>query len=70
TTSTLLYNPYDVQFDGYGNMYVVDCSNHRIQRFPSGSNAGITIAGSSGSAGSSLSQLYNPSKIFVSSNQT
>ncbi|CAF5126654.1 unnamed protein product, partial [Rotaria socialis] len=21
TTSTLLYNPYDVQFDGYGNMY-------------------------------------------------
>ncbi|CAF1562543.1 unnamed protein product, partial [Rotaria magnacalcarata] len=70
TTSTLLYNPYDVQFDGYGNMYVVDCSNHRIQRFPSGSNAGVTIAGSSGSAGSSRSQLYNPSKIFVSPNQT
>ncbi|CAF4602830.1 unnamed protein product, partial [Rotaria socialis] len=36
STSTLLYYPYDVQFDGYGNMYVVDHYNHRIQRFPSG----------------------------------
>jgi hypothetical protein len=36
STATLLYNPYDVAFDGYRNMYVVDYSNHRIQRFPLG----------------------------------
>ncbi|CAF4815581.1 unnamed protein product, partial [Rotaria sp. Silwood1] len=66
--STLLYYPYDVDFDGYGNMYVVDYSNHRIQRFPSGSNTGTTVAGSSGSAGSSRSQLNSPSMIFVAPN--
>jgi hypothetical protein len=36
TTGTLLYNPYDVSFDGYQNMYVVDTYNHRIQFFPQG----------------------------------
>ncbi len=36
STATLLYNPYDVAFDSYRNMYVVDTYNHRIQRFPFG----------------------------------
>ena len=36
STSTLLCNPYDLDFDGYRNMYVVDYSNHRIQRFAPG----------------------------------
>lgn len=36
TTATLLYNPYDLDFDGYQNLYVVDYSNHRIQRFSPG----------------------------------
>ncbi|CAF1082804.1 unnamed protein product [Rotaria sordida] len=69
STPTLLYYPYDVTFDGYGNMYVADYYNHRIQRFSPGSNAGTTVAGSSGSAGSSRSQLRYPSTVFVSTNQ-
>ncbi|CAF4993534.1 unnamed protein product, partial [Rotaria sp. Silwood1] len=69
STSTLLYYPYDVNFDGYGNMYVADHYNHRIQKFPPGSNTGTTVAGSSGSAGSSRAQLRYPSGIFVSPNQ-
>jgi len=36
STATLLYNPYDVAFDGYRNMYVVDTYNHRIQKFTLG----------------------------------
>ncbi len=36
TTSTLLYNPYGVTFDGYGYMYVADWSNNRIQQFMRG----------------------------------
>lgn len=36
STGTLINNPYDVGFDAYQNMYVVDYSNHRIQFFPAG----------------------------------
>lgn len=36
STGTLLSYPYDVTFDGYRNMYVVDQNNHRIQRFRPG----------------------------------
>lgn len=32
STSTLLSAPYDMDFDIYGNMYVVDHNNDRIQR--------------------------------------
>lgn len=92
STGTLLYNPYDVAFDGYQNMYVVDTWNHRIQFFQSGlhqnftslilkyvaviiiytlgSSNGITVAGSTGSAGSTMSQLYNPFAIYVDTNGT
>lgn len=35
-TSTLLYNPYDIIFDGYGFYYVADFTNNRIQRFRPG----------------------------------
>jgi len=36
TSSTLLNSPYNTFFDIYQNMYVVDTSNHRIQRFTHG----------------------------------
>lgn len=36
STSFSLNNPYFVDFDGYSRMYVVDYSNHRIQRFDPG----------------------------------
>ena len=32
-TATLISGPYNVAFDEYRNMYVVDYNNHRIQRF-------------------------------------
>ncbi|CAF4902345.1 unnamed protein product, partial [Rotaria sp. Silwood1] len=69
STATLLYYPYDVDFDSYNYMYVVDYSNHRIQRFPPGSNTAATVAGSTGSPGSTLAQLNNPSAIYVTANQ-
>lgn len=31
--SHLLYNPWMMNFDSYGNMFVADSSNHRIQKF-------------------------------------
>ena len=83
-TGTLLNSPYDVGFDAYQNMYVVDASNHRIQFFPQGSHQhlfefhfndfsfysfdlgssmGSTIAGNSGVAGASRSELNFPVAI-------
>lgn len=69
-TPYLLYNPYDVSFDGYGNMYVVDTSNHRIQRYAQGAHVGSTVAGNSGTLGYGRSELYNPFAIRVSENGT
>ena len=70
STSTLLYNPYDVSYDGYRNLYVADTSNHRIQLFRSGTTNGITVAGNSGSLGYGRSELYNPYGISVTGNGT
>ncbi|CAF4745454.1 unnamed protein product, partial [Rotaria socialis] len=36
SSTTLLYNPSDMKFDSYQNLYVVDTANHRIQKFNSG----------------------------------
>ncbi|CAF1116879.1 unnamed protein product [Rotaria sordida] len=66
--ATLLYYPYDMTFDGYQNMYVVDCYNHRIQRYPAESNTAQTVAGVSLASGSGLSELSYPSAIYVDSN--
>lgn len=38
TTASLLSSPSDVFVDGYGNTYVADYSNHRIQQFSPGMN--------------------------------
>ncbi|CAF5148309.1 unnamed protein product, partial [Rotaria sp. Silwood1] len=60
STPTLFSSPYDTYFDGYQNMYVADCNNHRIQLFPAGSNIGQTMAGISFTSGSGLSELSFP----------
>ncbi len=36
STPTFLSSPNDVTYDGYGNMYVVDTNNHRVQQFSPG----------------------------------
>ncbi|CAF5037126.1 unnamed protein product, partial [Rotaria sp. Silwood1] len=70
STSTLLYYPFHIDYDGYANLYVVDHQNHRIQRFQPGSQTGTTVAGSTGSLGSSRAQLYYPTAISVTQNGT
>ncbi|CAF4109536.1 unnamed protein product [Rotaria magnacalcarata] len=72
-TATLLNAPIDVTFDGYGNMYVVDFSNHRIQRFRNGSSgttAGVTVAGFTTAGGGGLSEFNNPSAVALDNNGT
>lgn len=63
--STLLAYTNDVAVDVYFNIYVADADNQRIQRFPSNSLVGQTIAGTS-SVGSSSTQFNYPRAIFVS----
>lgn len=36
SSATFVSSPGDVTFDGYGNMYIADSGNHRIQRYPPG----------------------------------
>ncbi|CAF5145795.1 unnamed protein product, partial [Rotaria magnacalcarata] len=68
STPTFLSSPFDVQFDQYQQMYVVDYGNHRIQQFTLGSNVGRTVAGITGSAGSTRGQLNYPAAIYIDSN--
>ena len=37
SSATLLNNPYGAFIDAYGNTYVADYTNHRIQFYPRGS---------------------------------
>ncbi|CAF2809682.1 unnamed protein product [Rotaria sp. Silwood2] len=57
STSTSLNCPLGVALDPVGNMYIADTSNHRIQLFSAGQSNGTTIAGITGSSGTSPSQL-------------
>ncbi|CAF3602494.1 unnamed protein product [Adineta steineri] len=55
----------DLYVDIYGNIYITDTRNYRIQKYINGSkNATTTIAGVNGSAGSALNQL-NTSRYFT-----
>ncbi|CAF4225714.1 unnamed protein product [Adineta steineri] len=58
--SIKLNSPQDVYIDQYGNMYVLDTNNHRVQKFINGAKQAITIAGVTGSGGCSLKQLQYP----------
>lgn len=60
STSILFNNPLSVVLDLYGNMYISDTRNHRIQFFRAGESNGTTIAGTTGSSGTSPTQLNQP----------
>jgi hypothetical protein len=60
STSTLLNQPLSVTLDPMGNMYIADSGNHRIQFFLAGHSNGTTIAGITGSPGTSPSHLCYP----------
>ena len=63
-----LSQPWNLFVDANKNMYIADAANHRIQLWPAGASSGTTIAGISGSWGSSNTQLNMPSDIFVDAN--
>ena len=67
TTSTLLSYPTDVVLDSMGNMYVSDEGNQRIQFYLAGQSNGSTIAGVTGTSGSTSQLLNTPSSVAVDS---
>ena len=62
--STLLNQPQDVALDSFGNLYVADGYNHRIQFFLAGQFNGTTIAGT-GTASSTAAGLNLPTSVAV-----
>ena len=69
SNSKQLSFPYSLYVDLNGNIYVADFNNHRIQKFPPGSDStthGITVAGGNGQ-GSAANQLFEPSSVYVDS---
>jgi hypothetical protein len=66
-TSTLLNAPCDVTLDPMGNMYIADTSNHRIQLYMADGSTVITIAGVSGTSGSSSTMLNTPFSVALDS---
>lgn len=67
STSTLLSYPLDIALDSFGNIYVADLANHRIQFFYAGQSTGTTIAGITGSTGTNANQLNRPHGLLLDS---
>ena len=57
-----LFEPQGLTLDAYGNLYVTDCDNHRIQMFCPNSIFGITIAGV-GQPGVGSNELHYPRDV-------
>ncbi|CAF0772303.1 unnamed protein product [Adineta steineri] len=71
SNSSQLNYPNDIYVDRYGNLYVTDAYNHRIQKFSNGSTThGQTIAGVTGSAGSALNQFNVPRYFTFDATET
>ena len=65
STSTLLNQPLRVTLDSMGNIFIVDAGNHRVQFFLAGQSNGTTIAGVTGSFGTSPNLLYYPYEAII-----
>ncbi|CAF1260246.1 unnamed protein product [Rotaria sp. Silwood1] len=61
-----LFFPEGITMDKYGNLYIADTSNHRIQMFCPNAILGITIAGT-GQLGNSSSEFSYPADIAFDS---
>ncbi|CAF4328141.1 unnamed protein product, partial [Rotaria sordida] len=58
--------PEGLTLDKYGNLYITDCMNHRIQLFCPNAIYGITIAGT-GHIGNGSNELYYPHDVAFDS---
>jgi sugar lactone lactonase YvrE len=66
----MLNSPWNIYIEPTSNiLYIADSQNHRIQQWFPGSSFGITVAGTSGTIGSSSTLLNTPRDIFVDSLQ-
>jgi DNA-binding beta-propeller fold protein YncE len=65
--ATTLNTPYDVTLDWMGNIYVADRYNYRIQFFLANQTTGTTIAGVSGTSGSSTTKFNEPLSVALDS---
>ncbi|CAF3949962.1 unnamed protein product [Rotaria magnacalcarata] len=61
-SSAQLFYPEGITLDKYGNLYIADCQNHRIQMFCPNAIFGITIAGT-GQPGNSSHELSYPGDV-------
>jgi gliding motility-associated-like protein len=58
------YNPDRLFVDAYGNMYIPDLGNNRVQKWASGATTGVTVAGGNG-AGNGANQLNQPTGVTL-----
>lgn len=65
SSNTKLKNPWDVISDSFGNIYVADTGNERIQFFQAGQLSGTTIAGVNGVSGTNAKLLSSPYSIVL-----
>jgi sugar lactone lactonase YvrE len=63
-----LNGPFGNFMDGHQTLYVADTGNQRVQMWPAGAISGITVAGITGTYGSSLTMLNSPQAIIVDNN--
>jgi gliding motility-associated-like protein len=59
-----LNKPFSVFVDEYGNIFIADLGNNRIQKWAAGASSGVTVAGGNG-AGSAANQLNGGAAVFV-----
>ena len=67
--ATQLSSPWNIFVDSNDNLFIADSGNQRISRWASGASSGSTVAGTTGSSGSSSTQLNTPSDVFVDVSQ-
>lgn len=70
TAANELKSPFDLAVDAFYTLYINDCYNHRIQRWPKDASAGTTVAGQeNGTANTDSSSFNYPAGIVIDSNE-
>ncbi|CAF0816054.1 unnamed protein product [Adineta ricciae] len=60
-------SPNGIDIDTTGALYIADQNNHRIQRWLPGATNGTTVAGTTGTSGSTLALLNKPQCVSIDS---